>query len=75
MRPITVIRRRVFEVSQAEFASIAGTTQSTVSRWEGGALAPDQYEMVRIRTEAQRRSLDWDDSWFFQVPAFVGVAE
>lgn len=68
MRPIENIRRRIFRVSQTEFGSIAGTTQASVSRWERGELSPDQTEMERIRAEARARGLDWDDTWFFEVP-------
>jgi len=68
MTPIEHIRRFVFEVTQAQFAAIAGTTQASVSRWENGEQAPDQKEMARIRTAARRRRLPWEDRWFFEVP-------
>lgn len=69
MHPIAHIRKNVFKLSQAAFGTLAGVDQGTVSRWEGGQLAPDLAEMARIRTAARRRRLPWDDSWFFSVPA------
>lgn len=68
-RPIENIRRVVFGISQIEFAEIAGTTQSSVSRWEQGLQAPDLAEMERIRKAAVKRGLTWDDRLFFEVPA------
>ncbi len=59
------IRRNIFEVSQAEMATIAGTSQATVSRWEAGQLYPSLPQMEAIRSEASRRGLPWDDGWFF----------
>jgi transcriptional regulator with XRE-family HTH domain len=67
-RPIEHIRRVVFDVSQSEFAEIAGTTQPSVSRWEQGVQAPDQLEMERIRRAAIQRRLEWDDRLFFEIP-------
>ncbi|WP_416333376.1 helix-turn-helix domain-containing protein [Agrobacterium tumefaciens] len=52
MRPISFIRTRVFQQTQASFAKLAGVTQGTVSKWEAGTLAPSQEEMSRIRTAA-----------------------
>ena len=68
MRPIEHIRKVIFNVHQEEFGAIAGTTQSTVSRWEKGDAEPDRDEMARIRAEALNRGLPWDDRWFFEVP-------
>jgi DNA-binding transcriptional regulator YiaG len=68
MRPIEHIRRNIFNVSQQVFAKIAGTTQSTVSRWESGELNVTDAEMRRIRQAARRRKLAWQDSWFFELP-------
>jgi len=47
-------------------AEIAGTTQATISRWESDGLRPSLRQLKRIRTEARRRHLKWDDSWFFE---------
>lgn len=68
MTPITHIRKNVFQVTQTAFGEIAGTTQASVSRWENGEQEPSQSEMTRIREEAQRRELPWDDRLFFEVP-------
>jgi DNA-binding transcriptional regulator YiaG len=67
-QPIEHIRRAVFDVSQTEFAEIAGTTQPSVSRWEKGEQVPDQTEMERIRRAAARRGIPWDDRLFFETP-------
>jgi transcriptional regulator with XRE-family HTH domain len=67
MTAIRHIRKAVFNVNQAEFASIAGVAQATVSRWENGvSLSLD--EMKLIREAAITRGLDWDDRWFFEPP-------
>lgn len=60
------IRRGIFGMHQTEFAGIAGVTQGTVSRWEKGEIPPRRDHMARIRVEAIRRGLDWDDAVFFQ---------
>lgn len=67
MRPIENIRRNVFKASQAELARFAGTTQASVSRWEGGLQEPSREEMANIRAKAHERGLRWDDRWFFEV--------
>ena len=69
MQPIEFIRRSVFNASQAEFAAIAKTRQSTVSRWEAGTLHPDRLQMTAIREAARERGIAWNDLWFFEVPA------
>jgi transcriptional regulator with XRE-family HTH domain len=70
MRPIERIRKHVFGVDQAEFASIAQVSQGTVSRWERGKLVPSQQDLEAIRQAAVTRGLLWNDSWFFdQVPS------
>lgn len=68
MHPLEHIRKQVFDVSQADFAKIAGTTQASISRWESGRQTPDHVEMARIRGEAMSRGLQWDDRWFFETP-------
>jgi transcriptional regulator with XRE-family HTH domain len=65
MNQLERIRRVVFGVTQAAMAEIAGVQQSTVSRWEKGLRAPTQRQLQRIRNEAIRRGLPWDDRWFF----------
>ncbi|MDE2099584.1 MAG: helix-turn-helix domain-containing protein [Patescibacteria group bacterium] len=63
------IRQTVFGgISQAAFGDIAGTTQTTVSRWESGLLEPDRKQMELIRTAAVSSGKEWDDSWFFEIP-------
>ena len=65
MNQMERIRRVVFRATQAKMAAIAGVQQGTVSRWERGQLVPTQREMQRIRDEAIRSGLAWDDRWFF----------
>ena len=68
MRPIEYIRRNIFKTTQMAFGEVAGATQATVSRWESGELEPGREEMTRIRTAAQQIG-EWNDSWFFEIPA------
>lgn len=68
MNPMLHIRTVVFKVTQAEMGEIAGAGQAAVSRWENDATNPTRSQMQRIRFEATRRGLDWDDSWFFIAP-------
>lgn len=69
MLPIAFIRNTVFGLTQREFAALAGTSQATVSRWEKGELTPDASNLDRIRQAAQASSVEWNDAWFFEVPA------
>lgn len=73
MTTLRHIRQKVLKIPQAVFAEIAGTTQGTVSKWERGVLEPTLEQMARIRKEARRRGLEWQDEWFFEVP--VGPAD
>jgi len=68
MNALRHIRKTIFQVTQAEFALIAGVTQATVSRWENG-VAPSLDEMQAIRRAAAERDIDWDDRLFFETPA------
>lgn len=68
MKPISNIRTNVFHQTQSAFGRLAGVSQSTVSKWEAGTLAPSQDEMIRIRTAAIKLGVPWDDMWFFIVP-------
>lgn len=65
MNTLKHIRRNVFQATQEEMASIAGVEQPTVSRWEAGVNEPSLRHLKRIRAEARRRNLSWDDNWFF----------
>lgn len=69
MTPLLQIRTNVFGVSQSEMAEIAAVTQATISRWETGHHEPDRDALARIRDEAHKRRLPWDDSWFFDPPS------
>lgn len=55
-------------MTQADFAKALKVNQSTVSRWERGALKPSGDELVAIRALAQERGIAWQDSWFFETP-------
>lgn len=72
MNPMLHIRTIVFGVTQAEMGQIAGAGQAAVSRWENDATAPTRTQLDRIRAEAVRRGLSWDDSWFFEAPEVAG---
>lgn len=67
MSAIRHIRKDVFDVTQAEFAALAGVSQGTVSRWEAG-VAPSLAEMQAIRAAAAERGIEWNDAWFFETP-------
>lgn len=66
MNRLLHIRTQVFGLPQAGMAEIAKVSQGTVSKWETDQLQPDRREMDRIRREAHKRGLDWDDRWFFE---------
>lgn len=66
MKPIQHIRKKVFGLTQHEFAAVAGVTQATVSRWERG-VALDETAMRNIRAGAVARGIRWDDRLFFEV--------
>ncbi|NGO50470.1 helix-turn-helix domain-containing protein [Mesorhizobium camelthorni] len=70
MSAIRFIRREIFQVTQAEFAALAGVTQASVSRWEAGG-APSLDEMQAIRKAASDRAIEWNDTWFFDAPVAV----
>jgi transcriptional regulator with XRE-family HTH domain len=67
MNALRYIRKHVFQVTQAEFAELAGVGQASVSRWENG-VSPSLDEMQAIREAAISRGLKWDDGWFFKAP-------
>lgn len=68
MEAIKHIRTQIFRVTQAEFASIVGVAQASISRWESGA-APSLTELRAIRMAALKRGINWNDRYFFEVPA------
>lgn len=59
------IRKNVLQISQAQMASIAQTSQANVSRWECGKVFPYLKQLEHIREEAQARGIEWNDSLFF----------
>lgn len=59
------IRCVVFQATQVEMAAIAGVRQATISRWESDDLTPSLPALRRIRAEARRRGIEWNDAWFF----------
>jgi DNA-binding transcriptional regulator YiaG len=67
MNAIRHIRCEVFKLTQQQFAAIVGVEQATVSRWEAGRNEPSLRHLKRIRAAARKRSLPWDDDWFFTV--------
>jgi len=71
MHQLEYIRKHIFGVTQVTFAEIAETTQASVSRWESGEQYPDHAEMARIRAAARKRSIPWNDQWFFELPVEV----
>ena len=68
MQAIEYIRRRIFQTTQAEMADIAGVAQATISRWETHGWPPALNHLTRIRDEAKRRNLQWEDRLFFDIP-------
>lgn len=67
--PLRTIRKNILNLSQVEMAELTATTQATVSRWETGELEPDRGQLAMIRAEAAARGIEWNDTWFFEVPA------
>lgn len=68
MNAVAHVRKSVLKASQMELATIASTTQATVSRWEKGELSPDLDQLAAIRAAVIERKLKWNDAWFFSVP-------
>ena len=68
MNPISYLRKKVLKVTQAEMARIAGTSQTTVSRWEAGELDPGMGQLRAIREAALARGVEWNDGWLLEAP-------
>jgi transcriptional regulator with XRE-family HTH domain len=67
--PAQYIRETVFGLkSQREFAQLLGYEQATISRFENGSRRLNVEAQLRIRAAAKKQRLQWDDSWFFDVP-------
>lgn len=66
MNTLRHIRLKVFGTTQVQMAAIAGVRQATISRWENDDCMPSLPAMKRIRAEARRRRIKWNDSWFFE---------
>ena len=49
---------RGFEITQAEFARMLGVSQSQLSKYERGVVAPPADVLIRIK-EQFRVSIDW----------------
>lgn len=67
MNALKHIRTKIFGLTQSEFAAIAGVTQASVSRWEGG-VSPSLDDMRAIRAAAETRGVKWEDRFFFDMP-------
>jgi transcriptional regulator with XRE-family HTH domain len=68
--PAQYIREDVFCIaSQKDFGNLLRYSQAQVSRLESGARKLSREAQERIRAAAKRRRIEWDDRWFFEVPA------
>lgn len=63
------IRKDVFGLTQREMASVAGTRQATVSRWEAGTLEPSRDQMQAILDKAFELGLPLSAADFFDFSA------
>ena len=61
------IRSEVFEETQVAFGIIAGVSQATISKWEKNKLSPELDQLAKIRKEAAKRGIPWQDEWFFSL--------
>lgn len=55
--------RKAFGMSQNEFATTIGVSQSAVSLWERTGKNPNPETIARIRYVAKQRRLPWRRDW------------
>ena len=66
--PVRYVRLAVFRCSTiSDFAREIGANRVNASRWESWGHFPYS-AMLKIRKLAKKRGLNWDDSYFFEVP-------
>ena len=51
--------------TQVELAELAQCNQGVVSKWLSGRYQPDLHTLLRLRKNAIKRRLPWDDKWIF----------
>jgi len=61
---IAIIRARTFGLTQAEFGSLFGASQATVSNWDRGK-GLSLVDVARFRARAKAQRLPWRDEWLF----------
>jgi hypothetical protein len=62
------VRICVFQMKQIDYAEMLGLEQAAVSFWETQGRFGSFESMVKVRTEALKRGISWNDLWFFEVP-------
>ena len=67
MTPALYIRKHIFQMTQADMAEVLGCVQPTVHRYEINGFFPVEAQK-KVRALAAERGLEWNDSWFFEVP-------
>lgn len=73
--PFRHIRELVFgEPKAAPFAAALQISRPHLSRLESGE-SPSHALMVRVRELAQARGVQWQDSFFFEVPEHIRARE
>ncbi len=73
MTPIEHLRVHVLDMTQGQFATFAGVSQGTVSKWEKGEGLRVK-SLTKLRAALRRRRIHWDDAWFFQLPPTAKLA-
>lgn len=69
--PLRYIRKNVLGVTQTKLSEITGIAQSSIWRCENGEAVLDLTAMSRIRDYAKNNKIEFNDSWFFELPASV----